>query len=541
MKKRAIVLSFLFLACVFGPVSSMAAPPGEEPSSGHSVQVSATSSFPVDAEYVLLGSGSPKVWSEDPWQPTGYPALTSFSNSDYQWDAVATGDFDGDGRDEIALSFANDKRLRTYYLTITDGTAQWPQTPMWSYLYTSPHAWQMIGLATGDVDGDGKDEIVPISKLDDNQVHLEYVRGDTGGYVYSSTYDDGGESKSNTFGAEWKDVETGDFDGDGHAEVVYIREAGNLVFVWEPYPTSKKLFEESGFAYKFIDVETGDVDGDGRDEAVFIREEDNRLMVLDYTGSEWKWLPEFETALGKTWVDLGVGDLNGDGRDDIVLVAADMIMYIGVLAQGQMAPLAQGESLGPASATWKSVAVADVNGDGRDDLILLDSANKVTIKTLSQPDCQFPIETSYSATWDKVVAGNFDGNGFPALGSSPAGVSMVVQQGSAVSQSISIYNRGGSYEDGSDVISFTASAGSGAESWLSPTSFSGTASRSTPFQQTLVFTTSTLGTYSTAFTFTPVSATIKSPLTVTLVVASNVYEQYLPLVFKGYDPSTSCP
>ena len=182
-----------------------------------------------------------------------------------------------------------------------------------------------------------------------------------------------------------------------------------------------------------------------------------------------------------------------------------------------------------------------MDGNGRADIVVRDTNRQWTIKTLDQPDCTSPVEKSFSTTWNNGVIGTFDGSGFPAMGISPPNVGLVVKKHDAASRSVTVYNYGGSYDSGGDTISFTATAGAGAESWLSPTSFSGTASRSTPFQQTLVFTTTSLGTHSTTFTFTPGASTLSTgPLTVTLAVGNDVYVQHLPVVFKAYDPQTAC-
>jgi len=123
------------------------------------------------------------------------------------------------------------------------------------------------------------------------------------------------------------------------------------------------------------------------------------------------------------------GDVNGDGNADLGIASlqhrADLIVWLGD-GQGNFTPFNQGL---PKGLHYPSVAFADVNGDGRDDLIAsitgFGKDGMEAIKTfLSRKDGfeemseGLPDDTVYVA----VAAGDLDGDGIPEIvGGTPVG------------------------------------------------------------------------------------------------------------------------
>ena len=66
---------------------------------------------------------------------------------------------------------------------------------------------------------------------------------------------------------------------------------------------------------------------------------------------------------------LAAGDLNGDGRTDLVLLGDNGALYF--LPQNADHTLGEPQKI-PYSGTPKSVQIVDVDGDGRNDLLLVD-------------------------------------------------------------------------------------------------------------------------------------------------------------------------
>jgi hypothetical protein len=166
------------------------------------------------------------------------------------WSAVlrvVAVDLNGDGQDEI-VGYTKDARL--FVLRGTDLSDAW-NTPL--------GRWQMISaLAVGDVDLDGKKEILVIADrllrvfsserdqeqwkstqyFDDSDMELGDVDGDgrdelvmSGGNIYDAYYRNL-EWGSNVAGGFGIDIDLFDIDGDGKLEVIG-RGADGLLRIWD--------------------------------------------------------------------------------------------------------------------------------------------------------------------------------------------------------------------------------------------------------------------------------------------------------------------
>lgn len=129
---------------------------------------------------------------------------------------------------------------------------------------------------------------------------------------------------------QWSGVTCGDVDGDGRKEIVGLLKNIGIV-VWEPnyirgekkYKLNQKMHfplaqEMSGK----VGIECGDFNLDGIDEIAFVQN-DSVLTILSYDGG-LRGLHVFKQLVlnskGSQFVDLTVGDFDGNEFDDIALV-----------------------------------------------------------------------------------------------------------------------------------------------------------------------------------------------------------------------------
>ena len=170
------------------------------------------------------------------------------------------------------------------------------------------------------------------------------------------------------------DARSGDFDGDGRDELL-LRHAGSGA--WRYYALADTGALEHALplpaddVYRFLGI--GDFDGDGRDDVLFRRRDDRSWLyyavqapdasprVVLREGLRITENPAFEFR--------GIADLNGDGRDDLVLRNTSTGEWIAYLMDGTRSELRRGlgatRNLGYAFA-----GLGDFNGDGRADLLL---------------------------------------------------------------------------------------------------------------------------------------------------------------------------
>lgn len=113
---------------------------------------------------------------------------------------------------------------------------------------------------------------------------------------------------------------------------------------------------------------TGDFNSDGRTDAAYIGMPDQLVVRYqpDAGRAEWteRWSVRLPGLKPASWM-IAAGDLNGDRRHDIV-VLAENVTY--VLYQNDKGVLESPKSLINTSSQLSMVQVADINGDGRNDL-----------------------------------------------------------------------------------------------------------------------------------------------------------------------------
>lgn len=184
---------------------------------------------------------------------------------------------------------------------------------------------------------------------------------------------------------------TGDFDGDLVDDVYASEPAGRGA-------ASVKVLDGGDYLHSFLthasvvrrgtrfaqdDMLAGDYDDNGRDDLYLVDRDDaghTSIAVLDATTgfqTDLVAAPTAAPALDPQRWKITTGDYNFDGRDDLYLVDTDSagVAAVHVLdaATGFTTYLAQTPTVAPAfdGATW-SVSTTDHNGDGRDDLALVD-------------------------------------------------------------------------------------------------------------------------------------------------------------------------
>jgi Ca2+-binding RTX toxin-like protein len=217
-------------------------------------------------------------------------------------------------------------------------------------------------LAAGDVDGDGRDDLV---LWDTTRISVLFNDG-AGNFSDMDLYQDGA--------ANLVDVSTGDFDGDGKAELLVAAATSGGPQVWNAgrtgYTASSAWSPSGSGTAGWI---TGDFNGDGQSDGFTYRHgfsgADMWLSdgsALNYAGI---WTPA--APVGKNWL---TGDFDGDGLTDIVGASGRFLRSTGTgfVDAGRVA-----------DGSSTIVAVADFDGDGRADLVIRGADGQLT--RLGQP------------------------------------------------------------------------------------------------------------------------------------------------------------
>jgi hypothetical protein len=272
------------------------------------------------------------------------------------WVSTVAGDFDGDGRGDVATQ----NSAGTWWVTLTPASGTAPATP-WATLATFQFP------TVGDFNGDGRADIAVRNAANG----AWRVLASTGSAFTSSKFG------SWTTAAGWSNVRGGDFNGDGKTDLVGQREGDGHWWTSLSNGTSFSTSDWSAAApliawqlgTQFATV--GDFNGDGRSDVAVRNADTGVWRVLSSTGSSFTSSRVGTWAANVSWDAVRGGDFNGDGRTDIAgQRTSDGTWFVS---------LSTGTSFTTSAWAVLSVSqfatVGDFNGDGRADIAVRNAAN----------------------------------------------------------------------------------------------------------------------------------------------------------------------
>jgi hypothetical protein len=194
-------------------------------------------------------------------------------------------------------------------------------------------------------------------------------------------------------GIDSESVAIGDVTGDGRADVVVggwattVRPTGIVVLVFAQQASGQLdapvtyFVSPTGLAGT---VALGDLNGDGRLDVAVPRQNDVAVLFQNASGTLDLPQPLAITQLGTTAEIVAIADLDGDGRDDL-LSAGWAAAGIDVFLQTAQGTLAPSRSFACPHPGFDDIAIADFNGDGRLDVALAGENSTAGCMLLQQP------------------------------------------------------------------------------------------------------------------------------------------------------------
>jgi len=348
------------------------------------------------------GGGTSNVAFFEITEPTSWAALGNpVSLPGGGFGAVATGDFNGDGKLDLVVA-NNEGNNVSIFLGNGNGTFQ----PAVSYSAgpgTLPDA-----IAVGDFNGDGKLDLAVTSNGNaTGNVSILLGNGD-GTFQPAVLYLAGSNPSS---------VAVGDFNGDGKLDLAVANNDGGNVSILlgngdGTFQTALDFSVESGPS----SLAVGDFNRDGKlDLAVANNVSGNVSILLGNGDGTFQPAANYSSGTGSNPAAVAVADLNGDGKLDLAVAnngSANVSILLGN-GDGTFQPAAN-ISTGTGS-TPAGIAIGDFNGDEKLDLAVTDSIGGDVSFLLGNGDGTFQPAVNFAAGVGlppgPMAIGDFNGDG----------------------------------------------------------------------------------------------------------------------------------
>ena len=314
--------------------------------------------------------------------------------------STAIGDLDGDGRPDVLT--VNDDETISVFIGKPDGTLGSRR----DYLTSGDPA----GAAIADLNGDG---------------HADVAVADRGGFatVFLNRGDGTLAAKQDyACGAGPASIATGDIDGNDSPDLVVtnsssisvLRNNGDGTFhAMEEYPVDKG---------SPVSVALGDLNGDGKADVVTGDGDRDVSVFLNHGDGTFQTARDYDASGA---VSVALGDLNGDGKLDIATarcgcgVAVLLNAGDGTLRRRRLYAVRGTFS---SAADPQSIAIADLNGDHRADLVTANSDEHMSL-LLNNGGGRFPTTTDVGTgkcgdvyrSDRELATGDLNGDGRPDL------------------------------------------------------------------------------------------------------------------------------
>ncbi len=286
--------------------------------------------------------------------------------------SIALGDLDGDGKLDLAIANNGGNTVSIFRNTSTVGVLQASSFATKVDFPTGGYPW---GIAISDLDGDGKTDLL-VSNGAENSVSV-FRNTSTMGVINGTSF---AARVDFSAGINPHAVAIHDMDGDGKRDLVTVNIFGNTISLLRNTSTPGTIAAGS-FASKVefatgpspMGIAIGDLDGDAKPDMAVINFTSisilkNKCTSGSITASSMETTLNFGTDIETTSV--AMDDINGDGNLDLAIshpngptVFTNTTPSGAPISFGTKVDFTVGNVYGPGS-----VAIGDLNGDGRPDL-----------------------------------------------------------------------------------------------------------------------------------------------------------------------------
>ena len=327
--------------------------------------------------------------------------LSNFSGGEQ----IVTGDFNGDGYCDYVVYNIGSGRERTWQL--------WLQNPADNTYYINCTGKSLKSFAYScNINEDRNDELILAEDRETLDAAFEINVFE---YKNNSFYKRKLNDVTYFFQAHF-----GDFNGDGKIDIMYEHRYASNNNVTLSFSNGNGLVSSNLSFSNIVDLQIIDYNGDGKTDIQITKENGTEIYSYSNTSHDFNLL--FSSGFPTKWHNLFHGDFNGDGISDIITFHDGTWALNFGLGNGNYTYPADtlksldGEKSG--SKPKYPVFIADVNGDGKDDIIqaIYFDANKQTSVNIHCSKGCINMKYLYNYFF-KILSGDCSDFGNIALGS----------------------------------------------------------------------------------------------------------------------------
>jgi len=322
---------------------------------------------------------------------------------------IITGDFNGDGyTDYIAYGLGSDKKNWKFYAGSATGTFTEKGT---GNTDISLNVEENCYFYKADINGDGCDELIIAEQLTVNPRTYRFK---------ILSLKNGTTQIGNSISIEnFHQVLFGDFDGDGKTDMLFVKKdwynnCSFLFYINFEFTSGALGLPSLNLPCK---VRVGDFNGDGKTD-IELNYNNNDLYICSYNNATGTFSCNSPSYSLYSY-DRYSGDFNGDGITDLLTYTVGGSgttlywkvsfgkgdgTYTNPTSFTDLHPLGEVLQNGWIVPKYK-IMIADLNGDGKDDIIQLIPSSITTLRTLYSKGC---MDGTYKYAYgEKIIPGNF--------------------------------------------------------------------------------------------------------------------------------------